>query len=94
MLARPVTLPPGLLKLATIPLPTGSEAVPNTNGTCCVDFFCRDRGRWAYRHDDFDIVAQEIASELLKAARIPARPAIFEANARTFHPSALAKSLR
>ena len=34
MLARPVTLPPGLLKLATTPLPTGTR-VPE--GGACTD---------------------------------------------------------
>ena len=47
----------------------------------------RNRRRRAHRHDQFDVIAQEVASQFGQPPNIPARPAVFEPEVGSLHPA-------
>src|SRR6516165_879969 len=58
--ARPVTLPPGLARLATRPVPIGSFAAANTIGMTAVARFAARAWRGCRRNNDIDFEPDQL----------------------------------
>ena len=92
-LERPVTLPPGRAKLATMPPPTGSAATANTIGIIDVAFFtARQRSR---RNDDIHFETHKLCRDLGIALTAPLRPAVSIATERpSVQPSSRSRCVK
>ena len=88
-----MTLPPGRVRLATRPLPTGSPAVANTIGI--TDVACLAAMTvgvlWVTMTSDFQ--ADELSRNLGEAVAAPLCPTVFDRDIATLQPAKLAKSL-
>ena len=92
---RPVTLPPGRARLATIPVPTGSPAAAKTIGISDVAFFSGERSRRSTRRDDdIDLEADKLGGELRVAFLASLRPTIFDGHVAAVDPAELAHALQ
>jgi hypothetical protein len=81
-------LPPGRAKLATIPLPTGSNANAKTIGITDVACFVEHR---ASRCDnDIDLKSHKLGRDLRVSLSAPFRPAKFDCNITTLDPAEVA----
>jgi hypothetical protein len=90
---KPVTLPPGLDKLATKPLPIGSVANAKTIGMADVALLCgRDIGL-SVRYDDVHLKSDEFCHDLCGPIVASLSPTIRDRHGAAFNPIELVQAL-
>ena len=87
-----MTLPPGLARLATRPLPTGSAAMAKTIGMTERRLFCRDT-RHSICDNDIDLEPDQLGGDFGEALAASLRPPILDRDIATFDPAEVAQPL-